>query len=271
MKFRDVFWFVAKSPSRWLSGLKLLGSMLSGNREITISADGVRLVCGIGRGEGVWCALRGLDYEPELKLFLSQLKAGDVVVDLGANIGAYAIRAAVAVGPAGRVYAFEPLERTRKRLERAVQLNGVCNVSISDEAVGKESGYAQLSVKDRGSSASLVAASRATETQAVRVTTLDEFAKSNGVTRIDWIKMDIEGAEPLALAGMKNTIASCRPNFLFENESGGAESAKILRESGYEVGALTPEGFFTETFQGPSLFAYPRERAPMSGIKGTPT
>lgn len=264
MKLQDVFWFIATNPSRWFSGLKLLVGAFLGRREITIRADGLRLICGIGRGEGVWCALRGLDYEPELRLFLSQLKPGDVVVDLGANIGAYAIRAAMAVGATGKVYAFEPLDRTRRRLERALELNNIGNVSVSGEAIGSECGYAQLAVKDRGSSASLAERSHAAETYNVRVTTLDEFADTNGISAINWVKMDIEGAEPLALAGMMQTISRFRPNFLFENESGGEESAKILGQMDYRIGILTSAGRFEETLKGPSLFAYPRERLPHS-------
>lgn len=269
MKFRDVLLFLLKTPSRWIEGMKLLFSTLAGNVETTICADGVCLVCGTGRGEGVWCALRGLDYEPELRLFLKQLKRGDIVVDLGANIGAYAIRSASSVAPEGKVHAFEPLERTRKRLEKAVRLNGTVNVSIHAEAVGNQSGYATLGVKHRGSSASLAAQAESSESHTVRVTTLDEFAEAHGISRIDWIKMDIEGAEPMALEGMRRTIAACRPNFLFENESGGARAAGILRELGYKVGVLEADGDFRETAAGHSLFAYPREHTGKETRQGT--
>lgn len=257
MNLRDVFWFIATNPSRWLCGLKLLISAFLGRREITIRADGLRLICGTKRGEGIWCALRGLDYEPELRLFLSQLKPGDVVVDLGANIGAYAIRAAMAVGATGKVYAFEPLDRTRRRLEQALQLNNVGNVSVSGEAVGSECGYAQLAVKDRGSSASLAERSNAAETHNVRVTTLDEFAETNGISRIDWVKMDIEGAEPLALAGMTQTISRFRPNFLFENESGGEESAKMLGQNGLQDWHPDISGSLRRNIEGPQPLRLP--------------
>lgn len=264
MKFRDVLLYILKSPSRWFSGLKILLYILLRQQEITIKTDGVNLTCGLKRGEGVWCALRGLDYEAELRLFLSQLQPDDIVIDLGANIGAYTIRSAIAVAPSGKVYAFEPLERTRKRLKKSIHRNNIGNISVIPEAVGSQSGSAKLIVRGRGSSASIAEKNQDGEIHQVAATTIDDFIMAHKITRVNWIKMDIEGAEPLALEGMRNTITTFRPNFLFENESGGVQSASILRTLGYKIGTITLNGSFIETSCASNLFAYPHERIPVN-------
>jgi hypothetical protein len=63
---------------------------------------------------------------------------------------------------------------------------------------------------------------------------------------------------------MVTTIEKWRPAFLFENESGGAESANLLRQSGYVIGAVNLSGEFVEGTSGGNLFAFPRERMPKS-------
>ena len=120
MSFSQVLLYVLETPSRWLSGLKLILHVLAGSKDVALKVDGIKLVCGLRAGEGVWCAVSGLEYEPELRTFLALLKLGDTVIDLGANIGTYSIRTGKAVGEYGAVFALEPLARTRQMLHWSI-------------------------------------------------------------------------------------------------------------------------------------------------------
>ena len=262
MSFPQVLLYVLQTPSRWLSGLKLALYVLAGSKDISLKIDGIELVCGLRAGEGVWCALRGLEYEPELRTFLALLKPGNTVIDLGANIGTYAIRAGKAVGEYGTVFAFEPLARTRQRLQRSIYLNQAKNVIIVPKAAGDHTGHVSLVVSGRGSSASVIHSVSGGEAHEVLSITIDDFIRTNSISKVDWVKMDIEGGEPSALRGMVTTIEKWRPAFLFENESGGAESANLLRQSGYAIGTVNLSGEFVEDTSGGNLFAFPRERMP---------
>ena len=259
MRLNELLWYVLGKPSLWIAALKIAIGVLLGRHEIQVCSDGATLICGAARGEGIWCALAGLSYEPELKLFLDQVKADDVIIDLGANIGTYAIRSARKIGRSGHVFAFEPLERTRRRLEQAVAINNIQNVTIVPLAAGDREGSIHLAINGRGSSAKITEVSDGSEFQTVGLTTIDAFSQAAGIKRLDWVKMDIEGAEPSALLGMLETINTFRPRFLFENESGGVEAARILSSLGYAIGSFAGDGSFFETSSRSNLFALPRE------------
>lgn len=260
MKYTSVLLYVLRTPSRWGSILKFAFAWLLGREDVMIASDGVKLRCGIGRGEGVWCALRGLDYEPELKLFLSAIKQGDIVIDLGANIGTYAIRSAKIISQSGLIYAFEPFHKTRRRLEDAIKRNACTNIIVVPKAAGAYTGQAEIVIHGRGSSASLISEKQGGEVFSIPLITIDDFVKESAISRLDWVKMDIEGAEPLALSGMEATVARFRPCILFENESGGAASQIWLQQHGYLVGNLCSNGTFYETSHGSNLFGIPSEK-----------
>ena len=262
MSFSQVLLYVLQTPSRWLSGLKLALYVLAGSKDISLKIDGIELVCGLRAGEGVWCALRGLEYEPELRTFLALLKSGNTVIDLGANIGTYSIRAGKAVGESGNVFAFEPLDRTRQRLQRSIYLNQAKKMSSLSQRLPEI--IPATSVSSFHEEAVLPASDTQFQAEAHEVPsiTIDDFIRTNSISKVDWVKMDIEGGEPGALRGMVTTIEKWRPDFLFENESGGVESSNLLRQSGYAIGTVNLPGKFVESTSGRNLFAFPFERIP---------
>ena len=72
----------------------------------------------------------------KLKQFVRRLRRGKAVWDVGANVGLYTLPSARAVGPTGRVYAFEPMPRNLGLLRRHLAMNRLSNVEIYDVAVG---------------------------------------------------------------------------------------------------------------------------------------
>ncbi|MDG7001998.1 MAG: FkbM family methyltransferase [Nitrososphaerota archaeon] len=127
------------------------------------------------------------------------LTEGDIVLDAGANIGDFTIMAAKKVGHGGRVISIEPSSRFFSILKKNVLLNHLDNVSLVEAALSDTIGFAFL--EGDGVSAKTVTASDMVA-QRVRVTTIEEVMKELDLTRIDIIKMDIEGSEYKALHGL---------------------------------------------------------------------
>ncbi len=142
----------------------------------------------------------------ESELIRSLLSPGDTFVDVGANIGLHTLWASRAVGPGGRVVAFEPDPSNFALLAQNVAWNRCANVELVAKAVCDKPGQLLLyqNEENRGK-LSLRDLTHSGRAVAVEATTLD--AHLQGQDRpIGLIKMDIEGAEPLALAGMSKTL-----------------------------------------------------------------
>jgi FkbM family methyltransferase len=142
--------------------------------------------------------------EPETAQFIKDfLKPGMVVWDVGAHIGEYTLLAAQSIGEAGHVESFEPSPQIRNYLFQNVRLNSLRNVTVHCEAVSSRSGRAELIIDPEPSMSRLGGRKDENETRnkvSVDTITLDGFRKRQ--TRIpNLVKIDIEGAEKLALEG----------------------------------------------------------------------
>jgi FkbM family methyltransferase len=155
--------------------------------------------------------LRSYYYEDRfaLQLFTQMLSPGQRVLDVGAHNGLYSIVAARHVGPTGQVYAFEPEPNNVEMLERNILVNGFASiVNVVPKCVGDKNTIVRLSVIDECSRSHsryqhpLLHVRDVVEVESI---VLDDFL--NGQTA-SIVKLDIEGDEPYALAGLQKTIAS---------------------------------------------------------------
>ncbi len=144
-------------------------------------------------------------YEPEeTALVESIVKPGQFVVDLGACIGYYTLLLSKLVGPTGRVIALEPAPDTCAILRRNIARNGLTNITVVNAAAGESSRPGQLFLSQNRMDYH-------TESHAggrsvpIDIIALDDYLQEN--VTIDFVKMDIQGAEPVALRGMKCTLA----------------------------------------------------------------
>lgn len=170
------------------------------------------------------------------------LRPGMTVVDLGANLGVFATRAAKRVGPSGRVVAVEPHPDNFRRLKANGERNGLANLACVNAAAGDHEGEARLFVHERGINHSLVRGSGMSVP--VRLTTVDALVAELGLTRVDFLKVDIEGVAPEALRGASGTLRRFRPLIALERDS-EAESRgldELLASHGY---AREERGIFT--------------------------
>lgn len=178
-----------------------------------------------------WMGYYNLDIVPYLK---RTLQSGMVVMDIGANIGEISLIAAKLVGHSGRVIAFEPVNAIASELESNVKLNHMEQVRIFQVALSNTictnvpiyaSWDAKLRETNNGLGSLFHSDSSAPPLQEISTTTLDAWLSANPLTRLDLIKIDIEGAELFCLEGAKQTIQSFRPRLIVEVQKETAQTA----------------------------------------------
>ncbi len=142
------------------------------------------------------------------------VRKGDVVLDCGANVGVFA-KSAIGQGASG-VIAIEADPITARAL--AKNCIGAATIAVVRQGVWECETELTLSRDDRFSSANSLVILRGEGEQKVPVTTIDKLVESFGMKRVDFIKMDIEGAEKQALLGSKETIRKFRPRLAISCE-----------------------------------------------------
>ncbi|QSZ68030.1 FkbM family methyltransferase [Methanofollis aquaemaris] len=139
---------------------------------------------------------------------LCEPRPGDIVVDAGACWGETAVWFSRFVGPSGRVHAFEPAGANRRVIERVVEKNDLTS-SVVTVPLGLWDQETTLTFSGTGRMFRQGGGVGGAE---VPVTTLDRYVEETGLDRVDFIKMDIEGAELPALAGAEKSIREFRPD-----------------------------------------------------------
>jgi len=160
-------------------------------------------------GRGVY--VYGDSLEPELNCLQHFLGAGDVFVDVGANVGVFTVKAAKEVGDHGLVIAIEPFIETAFRLSRNVQANGYRNVRIRNFCIGRVTQRERLHLnKGKPNSFSLVPNGDVQSISVLSVS-LDDLYRWEHLQRLDYLKIDAEGAEAAVLEGGQEAIRRFRP------------------------------------------------------------
>jgi FkbM family methyltransferase len=163
-----------------------------------------------------------------LKVF--PLGRGDIVVDAGANIGSFTINAASIVGPEGKVIAIEPEKANCDILRRTIDANDLSNVTIVPKGLWSKKGTRALFLDDLPGLHSVFSNRPGDTSQkscverrkkecsevVIEVDNLDNILNELGVGKVDFIKMDIEGAEIEALKGAKITLDNSKAKLVVE-------------------------------------------------------
>lgn len=224
-----------------------------------VNESAYRLIQAVAKA---WDIRSGGWYEPEIDLVRLGARPGETALDIGANFGVYCYHMDRAVGPTGRVYAFEPVPFTFETLRRVARLLRFRNVDLVDKGCSDHTGrvafripvqpsgalsagLAHLAARndERAGKESQVRWDRTTEVWC-EVVTLDDFLP--GVSGLSFIKCDVEGGELFALRGARRLIEAHRPSVLLEI------NPWYLEGVGVRVEDLT--GFFAE--RGYELYQY---------------
>ncbi len=178
-----------------------------------------------------------------------RLNEGVVIVDAGANIGAFSVKAAKVIGDEGKVVAIEPEAGNLAFLRRNIEANDLRNAVIVPKALWSEKGKLNLCLSATSLCHSFYRDSsygmkEIDGLQEVQVDTLDNILKTLSIDHIDLLKMDIEGAELEAIKGMTETLRVTR-NLAIETchvVNGKKTSpivAQFLRDEGFKVRAIS--------------------------------
>jgi FkbM family methyltransferase len=146
-------------------------------------------------------------------------KEGDTVIDIGAHIGRYTITSSKQVGKTGKVVAIEADPDNFQLLKRNIALNNLTNVLPLNYAVFSTRTRMKLYEQSASAKYNSVMLSRAAKTKnyvEVEADTLDSILKQNGINQVNWIKIDVEGAEFEVLKGSTKTLSSNDISLLVE-------------------------------------------------------
>ena len=188
----------------------------------------------VGAGEhGYWLG----SYEIRKRLaFEHEIAPESVVYDIGANVGYYSLMASVLAGPKGYVYAFEPLPRNIRYLNRHVSINQIKNITVLEAAVAGQTGEAYFNT---GASTSMGHLANSGEIK-VRQVSLDDLLNAGQIQPPDYMKVDVEGAEYEALCGARALINEHRPVIFLDTHQRSAhqKTADFLKTCDYDIEIL---------------------------------
>lgn len=173
--------------------------------------------------------------EVRMREFAAALKQGDVVYDVGANVGIYSLNGSFKVGSSGWVYSFEPLERNLRYLRQHVALNNLGNCTVLETAVCNTEGTLAFSAADWEPSMARLSPHGEIVVQS---TTLDICIYGEKRLRPpNVLKIDVEGAEFDVLSGAARGITEFHPTIFLEIH--GSELHRHCRDfliaKGYSV------------------------------------
>lgn len=192
--------------------------------QVQAARGGIRWLLDLREGIDFSIYLLG-GFEPAtLQLYRRLVSAGDVVLDIGANIGSHTLPLAQLAGEKGRVLAFEP---TRFAIDK-LRVNAALNPDLEPRI---EAGQLMLVAQPTDAVESAIYSSwplaeteglheqhrgRLMSTEGAKAVTLDEFLAHRGVDRVNFIKIDVDGNEPAVLAGAEETLKRHKPKILME-------------------------------------------------------
>jgi FkbM family methyltransferase len=215
----------------------------------------VTVTCNLGDEVqfGMWWGRESYEIGPT-KFFKSLLFPGAVFVDIGANVGYYSLVAAPRLGLSGRIYSFEPMSQQFERLTENIRRNRLFQITPLKLALSCQARPAVLHLNDahntRSASLRPVSGRTVVYQETVECTTLDLFAESEGFSRLDVVKIDVEGLEVAVLRGASRTLARFRPVILIEvtdrlQREGGSTREELyacLARLGYQAYHVKRDG-----------------------------
>lgn len=214
--------------------------------------------------------------ELESELLLKHVNDGDIVVEVGANMGCHTVALAQKVGNAGRVIAFEPQRVIFQMMCGNLAVNGIWNVITERVALGNSVGMVFVPPVDYAAAGNFGGVAMSTTAgEPVSQMTLDIYKLS----RCNLIKIDVEGMEQAVLEGARETIAAHRPILYVENDrpDKAAELIHYLRGIHYDLYWHLPPLYNPDNFRGfkenvygdvvsINMLCYPHERGLISQL-----
>jgi len=224
--------------------------LLGKSKQVEVRRGGVRWCLDLEEGIDFSIYLLGAFERSTVATLRALVKAGDVVLDIGANIGAHTLGLAKNVGAAGKVYAFEPADFAFQKLLRNLALNPelerrtkASQVMLGSGAEKPPAGVYASWPLEKVDSVHPKHRGRFVSTEGAVVDTLDGFVAREKVSRINLIKMDVDGHELPVLQGGRSVLREHRPVIVMEmspyvhaeEQNSFAAMIDLLKEFGYKI------------------------------------
>ena len=253
---------LGRIPSRWVSS--------SGAHHV--SRNGLNWVLDLEDNLQKRLYLVGSYESLTLDAIFAKLRPDDVVLDVGANIGAIALPIAKKLRGSGHVIAVEPAKDTAARLRMHVAMNGLNTlVDVIEVALSDREGEARLLLGDFGPGdigTRTLEGDLPPDGDPVRIMTGDSLRRQLGVDRFDVIKVDVEGHERFVLSGLTETFTISPPRLVVlevvaehQKRAGGSPQLllNLMRSMGYRGLAIRNRGLgpITCDFSGNAIFELP--------------
>jgi FkbM family methyltransferase len=193
----------------------------------------------------------GVYEAPLVRLLQSQNTTGWTCFDVGANVGAITLALAKFVGSTGRTYAFEPGPPNIARLRANLALNPelAARLEVTEAGVGRTPGELFWAEEQGNPGNALVGK---TGSHKIKIITLDDFVRERTISKLDFVKIDVEGMELEVMQGAADTLRRFRPMLYFETlprytETGAGENVAdmhdfLVKELGYTLHRIDSQG-----------------------------
>lgn len=237
INFNDV-----NNPNNLFASHRLLGKLVRLPLRLIPARAVLPIMQGPGKGlkwivgaynHGCWLG----SYEYEKQIVLKDLvRPGDTVYDLGAHVGYFTIIFARLVGPAGKVYAFEPFAANHELLTAHLRLNHLGNVETFQAGIAAHSGTASFASGNHSATGGL----QPTGEMSFPVFNLLELIENKGLRPPNLIKMDIEGEELNVMPGLLPMLRRLPVTLLISTHGDHitSELVKLLSAEGYSLRGL---------------------------------
>lgn len=211
--------------------------------------DGMK-ICSPAGLRGIRGYVTGVYEEDLMGLINDIVKKGMTVIDLGAMIGLYTLKFSSLVGSSGHVYSFEPERSAADFLRKNVKINKCSNVTIIQKAVADKKGSREFVTscsQGVGPVGGLLGSDHSRGALSIDTVALDDFFSELEWPSVDLIKMDIDGAETLALKGMKELsqrnpelrlVMEFDPRHMAYAGASSEDITGLLRELGFVRGEI---------------------------------
>lgn len=174
------------------------------------------------------------------------LKKNDIIIDVGAHIGTYAIPIANQIGESGKILAFEPNPRNAIVLKKNMELNKLKNITMFENAASDKNQITNLILSD-DPMLSMIGNDAEEENIEIECVTLDSVYEKLKLEKIDWLKIDAEGSEINVIKGAKKILEKFHPKIIVEiRKENEAKLKKLLFQNKYNIKYLGGEYFFAE-------------------------
>jgi len=170
-----------------------------------------------------------------------QPQEDDIVIDVGAHAGFFALWSRRKIGPKGLIVSIEPDPTNFQLLQRNVSINGFANIIPINEAAADFDGFSRLSLCSTDTSAHSLAYNYGKSVIKTKVSTLDAIAKRLQISHVDFVKIDAEGSELMVLRGAEGLLEKGTGIVIESHNRGLAlKVGAFLSQRGYEVTTSKP-------------------------------